>query len=125
MILVPNSILFEQNITNYTYSKDEYILDQVGFIITFESDLDEAIRVALENVKKKTREIIKATNNEPYVRTQFHSTGIDVKVRYFAPAKRLQEFSSEITQDIFKKLKHAKNVELAYPHTKVILKRVK
>jgi len=121
IILVPNSTLFEQNIINYT-SQDEYTLDQVVVLVTYESDLGEAIKIAQDSAKKELREIIEKTRREPYVRTYFQASGIEVRVRYFAPAIRLQEFSSNITQEIFKRILKQSKVEIAYPHTEVLLR---
>lgn len=122
VIMVPNSILFEQNITNYT-SKDEYVLDQVVVTVTYESNLDKAIEISLESAKKHVKKFIEETKKEPYTRTYFQPSGISVHVRYFAPAKMLQEISSDITKEIFDRIRKTKNVEIAYPHTEVVLRR--
>ncbi len=121
IIMVPNSTLFEKNIINYT-SEDEYILDQVSFNITYESNLDKAIDIAIKVAEKETKDIIKKTKKRPYVRTYFKPSGIAVNVRYFAPAKNLQELSSRITQSILRMVKREKEVRIAYPHTEVLLK---
>lgn len=121
-ILVPNSTLFEQNIINYT-TTDEYILDQVAVQVTYESNLDNAMKIVLESAKKITKDIIKKTGKQPYLRTYFQPSGIDVRVRYISPAKNLQEISSNMTQEIFSRIKKTKNVEIAYPHTEVLLRK--
>ncbi len=124
IIMVPNSILFEQNIINYT-QQDEFILDQVVVSVTYESDLDKAIKIALESAKKHINEFIKVTGQEPYVRTYFQPSGIGVHVRYYSPAKRIQEFSSLITKEIFDEINKEKDVEIAYPHTEVVFREKK
>jgi small-conductance mechanosensitive channel len=124
IILVPNSTLFEQNIINYT-QQDEYTLDQVVTLITYESNLDTAMKIALESAKKHTSQFFSETKREPYVRTFFQPSGINVHVRYYAPAKRVQEFSSLITKEIFERIKKAEDVEIAYPHTEVVLRNKK
>ncbi len=124
IIMIPNSILFEQNIINYT-SRDEYVLDQVVVAVTYESNLDKAVEIGLESAKKLTKEVRKKIKKEPYVRTYFQPSGINVHVRYFAPAKKLQEFSSEITKEMYNGIAKTKSVEIAYPHTEVILRRKK
>jgi len=121
IVMVPNSVLFEKDIINYT-QEDDYILDQVTVTVTYESDLDKAIEIVLESAKKLTNEFIKETNNEPYARTYFQPSGIDVRVRYFAPAKRLQELSSSITKEIFERIIKTKDVEIAYPHIELVKK---
>ncbi|MBD3249642.1 mechanosensitive ion channel [Candidatus Woesearchaeota archaeon] len=120
--LVPNSKLFEQDITNYTLS-DDYMLDQVAFTVTYEGNLDKAIKIALDAGKNQTKEFLDKMEKKPYVFTYFGANGIDVKLRYMSPAKRLQEFSSRITKEIFDGISAAKDVEIAYPHTEVILRQ--
>lgn len=122
IIMVPNSTLFEQNIVNYT-QKDDYILDQVTFMVTYESNVDKAIEIALESVRKVTRDVIKATKREPYVRTYFQSSGMNIHVRYYSPAKRIQEVSSNVTKEIFSKIIKTKGVTIAYPHTEVLVSK--
>lgn len=122
VIMVPNSILFEQNIINYT-SIDEYVLDQVVVSVTYESDLDKAIGIVLESAKKYTKEF--DLKKQPYVRTYFQPSGLGVHVRYFSPAKRLQEISSNITKEIFDRIMKTKGVEIAYPHTEVLFREKK
>jgi small-conductance mechanosensitive channel len=123
IVMIPNSVLFEKNIINYT-AKNEYILDQVTIIVTFESNLNKAIKIALDSAEKLTSDFIDQVN-KPYVRTYFKSNGISVSARYFAPADQLQKYSSNITREIFKRIKRTKNVEIAYPHTEVIFRKKK
>lgn len=60
---------------------------------------------------------------EPYLRTLFQPSGIDVLVRYFAPAASREEIASLITQEIFKKVGSEKTVEFAYPHTEILFRK--
>ena len=53
------------------------------------------------------------------MRTYFSPNGLSIHVRYFAPAKRLQEISGRITEGIFDKLSKAKGITLAYPHREI------
>ncbi len=122
VIMVPNSTLFEQNIINYT-QKDDYILDQVTIQVTYESNLDKAIEIGIESAKKYTADVIKETKKKPYVRTYSRPSGVDVHVRYYSHAKRVQEISSKITKEMLERIKKTKNVEVAYPHTEVLVRR--
>jgi small-conductance mechanosensitive channel len=122
IIMVPNSVLFEQNIINYT-KQDEYVLDQVTVPVTFESNLDKAIEIAKDSARKITKEIIAITKNEPYVRTYFKPDGIAVHVRYYSPAKRIQEYSSNVTKEMFDRIKKTKEVNIAYPHRDILVRK--
>lgn len=122
IIMIPNSLLFEKNIINYT-SKNEYVLDQVVVLVTYESDIKEAAKISLKSAKKHAKEAIEKISKEPYVRTFFDPNGIKVSVRYFSPAKNLQEVSSKITQEIHGQISKNKKVRIAYPHAEVILNK--
>ena len=122
MVMVPNSILFEQNITNYTL-QDEFILDQVVLAITYGSDLDEAIKICREAVSAVKEKYFGAIKRDAYVRNNFQPSGINVSVRYFVLANRLQEVSSYITGEIFSRIKVSDKVKIAYPHTEVVIKK--
>ncbi|PIO03184.1 hypothetical protein COT48_05815 [Candidatus Woesearchaeota archaeon CG08_land_8_20_14_0_20_47_9] len=122
LIMVPNSILFEQNIINYT-SDDDYILDQVSVTITYESNINHAMEIAIAAARNQTGEIIKKVKKDPYVRTYFKDSGIEVIVRYISLVKSMQEISSKVTRDIFGRILKANDVEIAYPHTEVLLRR--
>ncbi len=124
VILVPNSVVFEQNIINYN-STGDYVLDEVKFTVTYDSNLKKAMDVAVDSAKSLTKKFIKATGKRPYVRTYFQPSGVNLHVRYFAPTQKLQEISSNLTQEIFTNLKKVRNVEIAYPHTEVLLRKKK
>ncbi len=122
VIMIPNSILFEQNIINYTL-QDEYILDQAVLAVTYDSDLDKAIKLCEESAKKVTKYFIKDMPEKPYTRTLFQPNGIDVKIRYYVKASERIKLLSELTQEIFRNVNKEKDVNIAYPHTEVILSR--
>ncbi len=115
IIMIPNSLLFTQNIINYT-SKQQFTLDEVSFLMTFESDVDEAGKIALESAREITKEFMPTTKTEPYLRTFFDINGVSIRVRYQAPPERVQEISSTITKTIFEKVKKSKNVHFSYVH---------
>jgi len=121
IVMVPNSILFEQNITNYTL-RDEYVLDQVFFTITFESDLDTAMEICKKSVQEIAEKMPETIKRDPYIRNNFQPNGINVSVRYFVKATKLQGVSSKITEVILAALKNSDKVEFSYPHTEVILR---
>jgi small-conductance mechanosensitive channel len=123
VIMVPNSIMFEQNIINFTQETD-FILDEVILSVTYESDLDKAKKIVLESANEVLKEFEKQAidTERPYTRNYFHSSGINVHVRYFTPAMRRQEISSKITQEIFKDVRAEKDVTFAFPHSEVVFK---
>lgn len=121
-ILIPNSKLFEQNIINYTM-QDEYILDQVMFTATFESNVEKAEELLIEAATKFTKDAIKETGKKPYTRISSNANGMVVKVRFMSIAKNMQEISTKITREMHNLVMKAKNVEFAYQHNEVLLNR--
>jgi small-conductance mechanosensitive channel len=124
-IMIPTSIIFEEEIVNYT-EKDEYILDEIITSITYESDLLKAEKLIIQAVKKIMDSVWqgfpKRINIEPHTRLMFRASGIDVSVRYFSIATRRNELSTQIRRDIWIAIRKAKEVEFAYPHTEVLLR---
>ena len=49
-------------------------------------------------------------------------SGIDIKVRYYGEAYNIQKITSDITKEIYDRIKKEKDVEIAYPHTEIVMK---
>jgi len=122
-ILIPNAKLFEEDIINYT-RKDNFILDEVSFPITFDSNIDEAQKIAEESANIVLKDYEKNTQ-KPYSRTYFQPSGVDIFVRYPTLASDRNEISSKITQNIFKKVNKTEKVKFAYFHSEVLLNKNK
>jgi small-conductance mechanosensitive channel len=118
-ILIPNAKLFEEDIINYT-RKDNFILDEVSFPITFDSDIDIAQKIAEESAEIVLKGYEK-NKQKPYSRTYFQPSGVDVFVRYLTLASNRNEISSKITQNIFKKVNKNNKIKFAYFHSQVFL----
>jgi len=124
IIMVPNSILFEQNIINYTLDND-FILDEVMVSVTYSSNLHKAKKIAVDVVKKVLKDLGIKQAEKPYYRTYFQPSGINLHLRYFVIAERRQEVSSVVTEEVYNAFRKERDIEFAYPHTKVILDRGK
>jgi small-conductance mechanosensitive channel len=126
IVVIPNLRLFEAEIVNYT-AQHQYILDEVTVAVTYESDLGNAERIivnAVNTVLGPWREYLPdRISKEPHTRLRFRASGIDVTVRYYVPARKRNEFSTDITREIFGKIRRSKTVEVAYPHTEVVFRK--
>ena len=122
IVMIPNSVLFEENIINYTMDND-FVLNEVVTLVSYESNIDKAIKIVQDSAKKHVSEFHKDTKKEPYVRTFFKDSGLNVIVRYVIPANRMNEIASNITKDIYTKISKTKDVEIAYPHTEVVFRK--
>lgn len=121
VVLIPNAKLFEENIINYTYT-NELILDQVKFIVTHESNLNKVKKIAISSTKKVLSRYM-SKPKEPYIRIYFQSNGMGIHTRYVCPAEKREEIASEITQEIFAKISSSKEVNFAYQHQDVLLRK--
>ena len=124
-VILPTSIIFEQEVINYN-EKNDYILDEVNTKITYERDLDKAeiiIKKSVEKIMKPIWEKFpKRKEKKPHTRVKFKDSGIDVTVRYNSITDRRNEISSNITREIFKRIRQNDDIEIAYPHTEVVFR---
>lgn len=119
VILIPNSILFEQKIINYTM-KDEFILDEVITLVTYESNLKKAKKICYKAALKFLDEELKEQKEIPFVRVFQQDSGIHVKVRYKVRTSKRIEVLSNIHNEIINNIAKAKDVSIAYPHMHLI-----
>jgi len=100
-ILIPNAILFQHVIINYTLEQ-EFMLDEVPVRLTFDSDWERAKEIMIAAAKEVTAEIIVKTGQDPFIRAEFLDWGILVRLRYNTiPAKR-QELSTYIIERLLR-----------------------
>lgn len=96
-ILIPNAILFQHVIINYTLDQ-EFMLDEVPVRLTFDSDWNRAKEIMIAAATEVTKDIIAKTGQDPFIRAEFLDWGILVRLRYNTiPAKR-QELSTYIIE---------------------------
>jgi small-conductance mechanosensitive channel len=105
-ILIPNAILFQNTIINYTLEQ-KYMLDEVPVRLTFDSDWGEAKRIMIEAATEATKEIIADTKQALFIRAEFLDWGILVRLRYNTIAVERQEISNRIIQILLRKFAKA------------------
>jgi small-conductance mechanosensitive channel len=124
--MIPTSIIFEEQVTNYT-EKNDYILDEVNTTITYESNLEKAEDIIQKSVEKIMNPLWekfpKKIEKRPHTRLKFKDSGIDVTVRYNSITDGRNKISTDITREIFKRIKKTYDVEIAYPHTEVVFRK--
>ncbi len=124
-VMLPTSIIFDEEVINYT-EKDEYILDDITVAITYESNLEKAEKITIESVKKiilpYKLDHPKKLNQEPHNRIKFKDSGVDITIRYKSIVRKKNQITTEITREIFNRIRREKNVEIAYPHTEVVFR---
>jgi small-conductance mechanosensitive channel len=136
-ILIPNAMLFGTLVINYTPKEQEkliemfrkkfeegaaesgpaYILDEFVLRVTFDSDLDEAERILLNAAREVTADIIKATGQEPYIRTDVPDWyGVCVRLRFMTIATERPRITHELTKKIIKEIQSNDKVDLTIPY---------
>jgi len=127
-IMVPTSIIFEEEVINYT-EQDDYILDEVITLLTYESNLEKAEKLICNSVNKVMKPLWekfpKRIPQEPHIRLKFMDSGINVTVRYYSLAISRNAILTKIVREIFKNIKESDDVEIAYPHTEVLFREKK
>jgi small-conductance mechanosensitive channel len=122
-VILPTSIIFEQEVINYN-EKDDYILDEVIIAITYESNFEKAEKIMNDAVGKILRPLSDAFQKkiplESHTRLKCKDSGIDINVRYYSLLTKRNEIASDITREILRQISKTKDVEIAYPHTQLL-----
>lgn len=133
-ILIPNSYLFNQIVTNYSMKLPtdqqtggvKYVLDEVAVRITYESDWQEAERILVESAKAITSEAIAViketseTSETPYIRAEFFESGLLMRVRYKVEATKRQETWTQIYHMVFNEIQASNKVFFCFNHSEVM-----
>lgn len=123
-VLIPNAMLFSNIIINDTVCQEAaYILDEVIARITYDSDWDLAETILLNAAREVTKDIIQATKQEPYIRSDIYDYGIYLRLRYMAPATDRPRIIHEITKQIFMEFQINPKVDFAIPYVYSFKKR--
>ena len=122
-VILPTSIIFEQEVINYT-EKDDYILDEVTISVTYESDINITEKIFCESVIKIMTNFWelfpKKITREPHIRLKCMASGIDITVRYYTIATKRNAIATDIIREILKRIRINPDVEIAYPHTQLL-----
>ncbi len=120
-ILVPTAMLFGESIINYNLFKEDEIpgttgetpsklmLDEVTIRVTFGSDFELAKTLCIEAAREALREILGASQEEPFTRVEFLPSRMLIRVRYHTVAAKRQEVSSRVTELIWKKFRQLRD----------------
>jgi small-conductance mechanosensitive channel len=121
-IIVPNHLLFDNNIINYTLL-DDFVLAEVATQVTYESDIDEAMKVIGQSTKKFAEQFVLKDKREIKLRFFMEPSSMTIKARFYAPVKNMSRIKSDIAEEIYKRIKNNPKVHIAYPHTQFVMKK--
>lgn len=118
-ILIPNAILFQNVIINYTLEQ-KYMLDEVPVRLTFDCDWERAKELMIAAAREATADIIKETHQEPFIRAEFLEYGALVRLRYNTIPVQRQEISTNIIEKLLASFRaEYPRVKFAIPATYV------
>lgn len=126
-IVIPNSVISNETIVNSTIT-DEKVCMFVEFNISFESNIDHALKVMQETttshplcIDNRTEEEVEKGEPKVVMRV-IEITDFSIKLRAYAWARNPSE-GFELKCDLIKQIKESfdkNNIEIPYPHRTVI-----
>ena len=112
-VMVPNYLLFENPIINYTLL-NEYVMGEVPVEIKYGSNLDKALALAKKSALSHIKEHEKLSKKDVQIRISFKERGIRLLIRFFAPVKMMQPLITEITKEVYDSFRKQKDIEFAH-----------
>ncbi|UCC28561.1 MAG: mechanosensitive ion channel family protein [Candidatus Bathyarchaeota archaeon] len=125
-ILIPNNMLFGHPAVNFTprwkqkppkqvADQSVYTLDEVVVRITYDTDWEVAEGILLDAARNVTADIIAATQNDPYIRSDMYDYGIYLRLRYMTLATDRPRIKYEIEKRVSKAFSKNDKVDFAIP----------
>lgn len=135
-VLVPNGVIFDQPLYNYTRDAP-YIWDEVVNLVTYESDVEAAKEYMLESAREVVGHLMtqfyeKYRRNlaihdldefllkEPKLRMALSDSGVNVSVLYWCPVEYRRVVRSQIVERVWKRFMEDSRVGIAYPHMEIV-----
>jgi small-conductance mechanosensitive channel len=116
-ILVPNAMLFQNIVVNYTPQQTSaFVLDEVIVRTTYNSDWVTAERILLQAAAEVTGDIVQKTGVQPYIRAQMYDYGVQLYLRYMTPATDRPRIVYELTKRIVVAFARSPDVDFALPY---------
>jgi small-conductance mechanosensitive channel len=128
MLLIPNSLIFGSPILNYTQHLSR-IWDEVVLPITYDSNMEAAIRILSDVGNEYSREFLKDAEKDleqmrrqflvpqlelkPSVYVKVTSNWLELTMRYVVDPKQRRPASSFIYKEVFKQVSQAKDIQIA------------
>ena len=130
LIHVPNGRVFSDAVANYTRGFN-FIWNEIGVMVTFESDWREAKRIlqevaekhggtlseaAREEVRKASRRfLIFYSTLTPTVYTSVEDSGVVLTIRYLCEPRRRRGTAQAIWEEILTRFGERDDIDFAYP----------
>lgn len=130
VIHIPNHKIFSDDIANYT-SDFEFIWNELGVLVTFESDWKKAKKILQEVVEENMQEFVELAREEvkraeksyliqyryltPIVYTSVKDSGINLTIRYLSDPRKRRGIAQSIWESILEHFAEHDDIDFAYP----------
>jgi small-conductance mechanosensitive channel len=130
VIHVPNHKVFTEDLANYT-SDFEFIWNELGVLVTFESDWKKAKEILKEVVEENMHEFVEQARKEvkkaeksyliqyryltPIVYTDVKNSGINLSIRYLSDPRKRRGISQALWESILERFAEHDDIDFAYP----------
>lgn len=134
-LYVPNALVLTHQVLNYNTTSD-FTRAELSVTVTYESDWKKAERILKEILdaevsefaekeyqqsKKRTwRFYVQPEPRTPQIYTDLGASGIIFTLRFTTPIGQRRDVITRIAQKILERFRKEKDIELAYPTTRVI-----
>lgn len=130
VIHIPNHKVFTDDLANYT-SDFEFIWNEMGVLVTFESDWKKAKKILQEVVEENMQEFVEQAKEEikkaeksyliqyryltPIVYTSVKDSGISLSIRYLSDPRKRRGISQSIWESVLDRFAEHDDIDFAYP----------
>ncbi|MCI4400410.1 MAG: mechanosensitive ion channel [Campylobacteraceae bacterium] len=137
IVFIPNNYIFTHIFLNYSHSGLATVWDNVDIRVTFDSDIDEAIRIAFEVASKHSKVFSKLTersirrmrakysfgdvNTEPRVFSFIEENGVAISVWYPTNSFSILKTKSAVSKELLAAINASSSVRIAFPTTSVVI----
>lgn len=134
IIHVPNALVFTHPLANYT-AEFQYIWNEIGITVTFESDWRRAGELLREvaargagghaaeaeaQLRRATRKFfIRYSHLTPVVYTEIRPNGVLLTLRYLCPARARRGTAADLQEMILDAFREEPSVQIAYPTSRI------
>jgi small-conductance mechanosensitive channel len=130
LIHIPNGLVFREPLANYTRGM-QYVWNEIGVLLTFESDWKTAKAILTETVEKHAREVVEEAEQQmlkasrqfmifystltPTVYTTVKDSGVMLTMRYLCHPRRRRGTAQAIWEDVLVRFAEHDDIDFAYP----------
>ncbi|MEM7184412.1 MAG: mechanosensitive ion channel domain-containing protein [Spirochaetota bacterium] len=131
---LPNTLILTETIANYT-SGFEYLWNEIGILLTFESDWRKAKELVLKIGQKHSTDLLQEAqeklkeaskkymifyaNLTPIVYTSVKESGVSLSLRYLTEPRKRRIFEEKIWEDILDSFAKEDAIDFAYPTQRI------